>query len=505
MVNLIRSGRTSNELPQPPAGRAVVPAVKGMNGLRSNPVDGKHTLVSEIGDVSAPLGTSFVIHSGPALKRGPQPMARDARIEGENVRDFADFIRSTGPEQTKSLPKPPAPRPNSGSRPTTAINGARPPKTPQTSSDRTVGKTPTGLNPIIAPLISENKALRKRGPRLQARDATISRTDETSDLIDFIRQGPPADRNDGSHRILRNVAPSRSTSDETRYLNNVKAKDTNSLASTLDSSASKSSVNSRTGLLDTSNKQSSKSSTQSSAEKRTAHYDDPVQPVRKQRRVRDPYAIDFDSDGDDEASHTPKPYPKEESLLDFLNSEPPPSVNLSPPLINVSRSMQRKTNTSMRSRFSRSSSSTTAVKSPPPKATSQLGPESTQRGKPDNVRSVSSGAMRANSPHLSAQPHSKFDTYKPTTPTHAAHMDRPRVSAGKPMAKPVAARAAAQDDMDSMRDLADFFKNSGPPEPPAGYVNGGGRSSGQIGLPEKEESGGFSKMFSRKKRGAGVT
>ncbi|MCJ1475155.1 hypothetical protein MMC13_003815 [Lambiella insularis] len=511
VVNLIRSGRTSNEL-QPPTARVVAPAVKGMNGLRSNPADGKHTLASEIGDVSAPSGTSFVIHSGPVLKRGPQPMARDARVEGENVRDFADFIRSTGPEQTKSLPKPPVPRPTSGSRPTTAINGARSLKASQPVNDRTVGKTPMGVNPIIAPLISENKALRKRGPRLQAREPTISRNDETSDLIDFIRKGPPADRDDSNHRNLRPVAPTRSTmdSDEVHFLNNGKSKNTKSSASTLDSSISKSlhsSVNSRTGLLDNSNQQTSKSNIQPFAEKRPAHYDEPVQPMRKQRRVRDPYAIEFDSDGDDEASHTPKPHPKEESLLDFLNSEPPPQAKPSPSPTDGSRSVQRKNSTSMRSRFTRSSSSNTAVNPSPLKPSSQVSPgnaASAHRGKPTVVQAVSSGGMRADSPHLLPQKHTKFDTYKPTTPTYAAHMDRPRGVAARPMAKPAAARPAARDDTDSMRDLADFLKNSGPPEPPAGMVAGAGRGQGRNSLPEKEESGGFSKMFSRKKRAAGV-
>jgi hypothetical protein len=50
---------------------------------------------------------------------------------------------------------------------------------------------------------------------------------------------------------------------------------------------------------------------------------DPM-PKRKQRRVRDPYAIDF-SDEDDDFEVVAKPKPKqEESLIDFLNNYQPP-------------------------------------------------------------------------------------------------------------------------------------------------------------------------------------
>ena len=476
--------------------------------MRSNPADTKQTLASEIGDVAAPSGTSFVIHSGPVLKRGPQPVARDARIETENIRDFADFIRSTGPEQTKSLPKPPVTRPTSGSRPQSAINGVRLPRTSQPAVPRTVGKTTSGLNPIVAPLNSENKPIKKGGPRLQARDATISRSDETSDLIDFIRQGPPGERNDGNHGIPHTGAPFRNTmeSDGMRHLNG-KAKDTNSLASTQDSSFTKSlhsSANSRTGLLESSSRQAPKAYTQPVAEKRPARYEDPVQPVRKQRRIRDPYAIDFDSDGDDE-SYTPTPQPTEESLLDFLNSVPPPQASNSPPAIDVSRSMTRKNSTSVRSRFTRSGSSSTAIKNvtakPLPQSATSTMPSS-QRMKNEAARSPVYGGLHEDSPHLTQKPHSRFDTYTPTAPTYAVPMDRPQGAIPKGPGRPIQARPAARDDMDSMRDLADFLKNSGPPEPPV--VTGAGRAYGRSGLPEKEEGGSFSRMFSRRKRGTGV-
>ncbi|MCJ1282758.1 hypothetical protein MMC26_002083 [Xylographa opegraphella] len=508
VVNTVRSGRTSVEQPRPSTGRSTVQPVNGINGLRSNPVDTKQTLAFEIGNVSAPSGTSFVVRPGPSLKRGPQPVARDARVENENIRDFADFIRSTGPEQTKSLPKTPVSRPAPGPRPQSAANEVRSQSTSQLTVPRTAGKTNSGLNPIIAPLILENKHTKKGGPRLQARDAAISRSDETSDLIDFIRQGPPDERTEGNHRIPRTVAPFRNTmdSDEIRNLNG-KAKDSNSLASTQDSSFTKSlhsSVNSRTGLLDSSSRQTPKAFTQPAAEKLPARYEDPIQPARKQRRVKDPYPIEFDSDGDDE-SHTPKPQQKEESLLDFLNSVPPPQAGNSPPPIDVSSSMARKNSTSVRSRFTRSSSSSTATEQPPTKSLPPISANVVnpgQRVKNDATRGPSYGDPRQDSSYKTQQPHSKLDAHKPASPPTSVHTDRPRGAVPKSPGRPIQARPAARDDMNSMRDLADFLKNSGPPEPL--IVTGTGRAYGRNGAPEKEESGGFSRMFSRRKRGAGV-
>ena len=54
--------------------------------------------------------------------------------------------------------------------------------------------------------------------------------------------------------------------------------------------------------------------------------DDDMVPKRKQRRVRDPYAIDLSDEDEEDLDLFPPPKPKkEESLIDFLNNyEPPP-------------------------------------------------------------------------------------------------------------------------------------------------------------------------------------
>lgn len=487
VVGLLRSGRSSTEQSQPVTGRPKAPSISK---------DVKRMPESNVGNFPAPSGPTFTIHSGPPVKRGPQAQARDARIENDNIRDFADFIRSTGPEQVKTLPRVPE-KTASGSRPTTAVNGTRSsPKGPVPTNPRTLVKAPPGLNPIIAPLISENKALKKGGTRLQAREPTISRNDETSDLIDFIRQGPPAERNDGKHRIPRTVAPFRNTldSDDMQPLGNGKSKDANSVATT------HSSVHSRTGLLDSSNRQKSRAVPSPPAGHRPSRFNEPAQPSgRKQRRVRDPYAVS-DSDEEDDASHTPTGQNQEESLLDFLNSVPPPEANVEPPPLDVRpKGLQRKTSASMRSRFSRSASSSTSTRpTPTTKGISQV--KSNTSTPITGYRGNSSSARIQEEPsYPGQQTHSEAHSYTSLSPGQSANMGRPRNEISKPVAKRIQARPAARNDMDSMRDLADFLKNSGPPEPVRSPMSAGQGMNGG-GTVSKEDGGGFTRMFSRRKR-----
>ncbi|MCJ1357005.1 MAG: hypothetical protein MMC33_007001 [Icmadophila ericetorum] len=487
--------------------RSGVPTPKGLNGLRSNPSNEKPRSVSSVSNYSmannASAKPSFQITSGPSIKQGDRPIAREPTVESGSTRDFADFIRSTGPEQTKSLPKIPPPRPTTGSRPASAISGST--TTASNTGPRTVGKGRTGIIPVSA---VKAKTLKKNN-RLQARDATINRNDETSDLIDFIRQGPPAERNEGNHRIPRTVAPFRSTmdSDEIQALGQGRTRDTNSVASTMDSSFQNkslhSSINSRTGLLE-SNRNTSRISKSSSFEKkRPSAVDDTPMPKRKQRRVRDPYAIDTDSEEDDDAMNTPRAREnKEESLLDFLNSTPPGSQVFgrstieSIPESNGSngRTLQRKVSApSMRAQFATSGASGNASRV----MGSNHSPQSSaNRGRVDKQQSSSPYGPRETSPHLPVQTTSKLDQFRPTQPTYAAHMDRNRKASisNRAAAKPIQARGE-RGDVDGMRDLANFLKNSGPPEE---------ITSRPTPVAPVKQGGGFSRMFSKRKKSIGL-
>ena len=470
-------------------GRSAATPVKGLSALRSNPINAKSRSSSDTVTTTTPLKPGFQITSGPIGPRGPtQPVARDPKVDKGTTQDFADFIRSTGPEQGgKSLPRIPSSSPTTTSRSSTAVN----------SSFRSPTKPAVGLN--SPPNKPETKAPKKSVQRLQARDAQINRSDESSELIDFIRQGPTVD---GVHRIPRTVAPFRTTmdSDEIQDLGNGRSKDSRSVASTVDDSlltkSLHSSVNSRTGLLDSSNRINARLGDSSSFEKPTRSEESP-HPMRKQRRVKDPYAVDSDSDDGNQTTNTPQPRRHEESLMDFLNSGPPPSSGVIVPSAfdNMSspggKTLQRKVSApSMRARFTGSSPASTGIKSPAlrsPQSTTVF-PNQYDRG---GKRNDMSFQPKETSPRHNAPVSSRVDKQKLTQPTFA---DRQRVEPRRAGAKPIQARIEGSKEIDNMRELADFLKNTRPPEPPQTYVPS----------VAKEESSGFSRMFSRKKKTAGT-
>ncbi|KAI0879129.1 hypothetical protein GGS24DRAFT_280388 [Hypoxylon argillaceum] len=234
-------------------------------------------------------------------RTGPVPQARDARAPRESVQDFADFIRSTGP-------------PGAG---ITRTNGSF---TGSSKTARSISGYSTTKTASMEP---------RRGPKLQARDATVNTSNESSELIDFIRQGPPS-TNGNNHRIPRTVAPFRNTQDSDYMTSAVggRAVDaiipnvrTSQASTNITEASAPSSMNSQSALLNKSNRQQQYAGN---------NFDeDDMMPKRTRRHIRDPYAIDF-SDGDDDEDYgfepTPKPPPKkEESLMDFLNNYPPPA------------------------------------------------------------------------------------------------------------------------------------------------------------------------------------
>ncbi|KAK1964755.1 hypothetical protein LY78DRAFT_131786 [Colletotrichum sublineola] len=219
------------------------------------------------------------------------PQARDARVPRDTaLNDFADFIRSTGPAAENG----PAPLRNvSGPVPLPARANVEPKRVP-----------------------SANR------PRLQARDAAVDNREDNSDLIDFIRRGPP---NANNPRIPRTVAPFRTTMDSDQMsgavggkavdasLPDIRYSQTSTTVTDTTQPSIQSSINSQSALLQ-------------NRSNGNAFDEDDMMPKRTRRRVRDPYAIDLsDEDEEDYAQAVRPPPKKEESLADFLrNYSPPP-------------------------------------------------------------------------------------------------------------------------------------------------------------------------------------
>lgn len=411
--------------------------------------------------------------------RSGQPVARDARTEKDSTFDFADFIRSTGPEFDPSLTPKMSPRPRMTSGPNTAANSsprsisASQPASPR-KAPRKLSKSSSGFDSAVTPRKAQRAPSAKSA--LKPREAIVPFGDQSSELIDFIRQGPPLDRSDGAHRISRTVAPFRTTmdSDEIRDLGLGRAKDAVtpiSMASTQDSSTQsksvRSSVNSRTGLLDGSSKSGSRSYASSSTARQPPRSDEPPHPERKQRRVRDPYAIDSDTD-EDNNSHTSRQ--EEESLVDFLRNAPAP----------VDEGSFR---------------SPTATQHPPPNGSSSRGPNTS------GIRSISQPMPNSgNGVNGSRQPpvQSKVNISNPLkqNPTHASQVEWQRNGLGRSKmgtARGLVARPELESAGGGSQDLAEFLRSSEPPMMRNVYSP----------TVTKEETG-FAKMFSRRKKSTGM-
>lgn len=345
--------------------------------------------------------------------KGTSSQARDARMASDGTREFADFIKSTGPTSAPYQQSPVA----------ESFKGNRPQSNFSISSG----------------------ASRSNKPRLQARPAE-TRGSQTSDLIDFIREGPPQP---GAHRIPRTVAPFRSTidSDDLELDSSQNEKDqTRSSLSTRDGSTpnkSLTSLGSRTGLLDSRNR--SYGQTKATGSKIT---EDP-HPPRKQRRAPDPYAIDYDDDDDalfEEFMGPTKP-PREESLMDFLRSEPPADFEQTPQPLNVKPPSSSSSNGGIKARFLGNSSS--------------KGPGS----------KLSMASLRSQ-----GNPNNTVDSSQSNYSTKVG-IER------KPGAMPSASQRQTETSA-----LADFLRNTGPPEMP--------RTPSSPRL----RDGGFSRFFTRRKK-----
>ncbi|KAJ5172961.1 hypothetical protein N7492_005554 [Penicillium capsulatum] len=355
--------------------------------------------------------------------KGTFAQARDARMTNDGTREFVEFIKSTGPTSAPYQQSPVA----------ESFRGSRPQSNFSVSSSTS----------------------RSNKPRLQARPAE-TRSSQTSDLIDFIREGPPQP---GGHRIPRTVAPFRNTIDsDDIQLDSQNEKDQpRSSLSTRDGSTpnkSLTSLGSRTGLLNSNNRSNGQAKGQVTGSKAMPPQDDP-RPPRNQRRAPDPYAIDDDEDDDalfEEFMGTGSAKPqREESLIDFLRSAPPPEFEQTPQPLNVKVPPSPSSSTGgMKVRLLGSSSGKSPV--------SKL-----------SIASLRSQSSAKTNNANSEPPQSNYST---------------KVSIERnPGTMPSASHRQTETSA-----LADFLRNTGPPEPP--------RTPSSPGFKE----GGFSRFFARRKK-----
>jgi len=230
-------------------------------------------------------------------------VAREARVQTEPVRDFADFIRSTAP----SREPPPA-------QPFISIPGS--PKVGGTMLQSIPAKQPSRASQSSSVETSMSRATKSPSVQskmgkiaMQPRDPVNSQRGN-KDLIAFLRQGPPGVRVSGSGEPLNSHSPDRLTM--------TSANRTSSMTShSLDDS-----VHSSSGLLTKLSRQQQPMSV--AATNVSAFQTNNNVPVRTQQRVKDPYALPGSDDEDDDfITALPK---QTESLMDFLKNVEPSSA-----------------------------------------------------------------------------------------------------------------------------------------------------------------------------------
>lgn len=508
-------------------------SLSGINGLRANPTNvtdfanGPSSFESTRGPPQAPP-------KSPGVRSGRAVAPREPDAQDHNMRDFADFIRSTGPENLPSH----TPRPATAGTVKKERSGSF---TPQVGPKK-LTKAPSTNSPkqtyISAPPKPEVVPIRTAS-KLQAREAAVTNNNATADLADFLRSDPDGmDSPRGAQRSGAHVQPATTSNS---YVNGRQAVGSGtSVASTQDSFApskmTQSSTNSRTGLLDTSNRgqPSSPGASRTNGVPSPRSIEPPGQ-ARKQRRVKDPYAIESDDEHDDTIL---PPEREEESLSDFLrNYTPPPAATTrAPPIGIIGAPKPVKQNVTLKERIQRNIAVIPDYRPLPPKApkkpsstksppqsnesrrksqrqnsgTSASSPLSSSsrpsaNGNVNGNGNVGSGAKapqlppinpRATSPHLVSQHGSRMDSYKPTQPTYAKHAERRPKPQLQARDEHGAMGGAPQGG--GMGDLADFLRETEPP-PPSGPV-GGAAGRPMSPTKEKEEGGGFGRMFGRRKK-----
>lgn len=371
--------------------------------------------------------------------------AREARTEMESTRDFAEFIKSTGP---------PAAHP----RVRQSVQNGSIGVAQSQSSTHTAVPSPVRSSYSHPPRSSVSTSRTNR-PKLEARPAVVPSSSQTSDLIDFIREGPPRE---GVHRISRHVAPFRNTMDSDDYYRPQDSSSSLQASSEMNKSVNSSS-NSRTGLLDSTNRMRSAAPPLESIPSPTSNFQ-PQAPIRRKKGPRDPYAIEVsdedepeDDDSDLVGAPPAAPVRQEESLADFLRNVPPPPSNEEPPqLLSVNAkalngTKPRSKSMNLRARVKRTTSSDRIKQK---KSLSSLHSSKSMGNSPS--------PRASNAPPVPPTPR-MYATHSPVpSGNYSAYVSGPSRNMGADFEQRPAGRYQTE-----TAALADFLKNTGPSEPVA--------------------------------------
>ncbi|PYI28283.1 hypothetical protein BP00DRAFT_264229 [Aspergillus indologenus CBS 114.80] len=384
---------------------------------------------------------------------------RTSHASSKSIMDLAPMSKCKSSDQPKYTPivvpsvLPPQPTTEPSIVSPTSINSTGSGTPTITGFDKSGSGKPSSVRRVsdatdVSRRVSRpaSASARNSSARLQARPAVAPKGDQTSDLIDFIREGPPTP---GAHRISRAVAPFRDTmdSDELQALESGRPSMQGSLtANTLTS------VGSHTGLLET----GLRSSTPTTYSKEIS---EDIRPKRTQRRVRDPYAIDSDDDDLEDLLEPAKPKRDEESLMDFLRNVPPPASAAPPQPLATNMGARRGSSagfvgaSSVKTLLSRTTATEKNVLAQPSRSSLRQTSDSYMTGANNNNHTTKSGGSM-----------------------NAAY--------GLPSVSQRQTETSA---------LADFLRNTGPPEPPVTRPT-------QTAPPTKPKESGFSRLFARRKK-----
>ncbi|KAG8168730.1 hypothetical protein KVR01_001479 [Diaporthe batatas] len=416
----------------------------------------------------------------------------DARVPRESLVEFAEFIRATGPSGADANPTP------LKRNQSVMANRTTPRQKPSANMSLDYGRPSMGGSVSRA--------------RLQARGATVDNDSDNSDLIDFIRRGPPSTGNNNP-RIPRTVAPFRTTMDSDLLKSAVggKAMDA-TLPDIHDTRYSQASTNvtemSAPSVQSSINSQSALLSRKQPPGQSGNPFDEPdMMPQRKQHRVRDPYAIDLSDEEEEDDDFDPLPrrkpqQPKEESLIDFLNSAPPPPESAPVPF-NLPRTQtmpaqatqapkKKASAPSLMSRFRQNSSNhnssaaagnSNGLKSPTKSQKKGSVPAASKGYIPIQVNIPTGGDL--------------FPSYGSSSTATAAPSMPPSTSSSRPSGRVPMKRFEPRDAVSvpsrGTSDLADFLRSSGPPPtmntPPFAA--------------EQPETNAGSRLFGRRKKSMG--